>query len=116
MAKTLEQKKAERNKLNAEIRAAERAAKKKAAEQLLVAQTALGKRLSKALGVNTPEAVAMLGDLLDSDKVREWVAKKLAPESVDTSGRDSFASATESVNTDYSVEGVEGGGQHDYRD
>lgn len=73
MTKTAAELKAERAKLNAEIRAAERAEKKAAAQVLIDAKHSLGEWLADSLGATTTEEVEALQQAVDLDHAREWL-------------------------------------------
>lgn len=96
-----------------QIRDAKRTALRREREALERARRALGDRLSKSMGADTPEDVAALGDLLDTDQIRRYVATPR----VATGGQDSThgGDAASTVGeTDY-VGGstVAGGGDSD---
>lgn len=61
-----------------QIRDAKRAGMKREREALARARNTLGDRLSTSMGANTPEHVAALGDLLDTEAIRDWVVARLA--------------------------------------
>ena len=71
--KTAAELKTERTKLNAQIRAAERAEKKAAAQALLDAKHSLGEWLADSLGATTTEEVEALRQAVDLDHAREWL-------------------------------------------
>ncbi|KAB1653250.1 hypothetical protein F8O01_15390 [Pseudoclavibacter chungangensis] len=71
--KTAAELKAERAKLNAQIRAAERAEKKAAARALLDAKHSLGEWLADSLGATSAEEVETLRRAVDLDHAREWL-------------------------------------------
>lgn len=60
-----------------QIRDAKRSAQRREREALERARRALGDRLSKSMGADTPEGVAALGDLLDTEQIRRHVANHL---------------------------------------
>lgn len=80
MSTKLEQMEKQRARLNAEIRATKRAEAKRRREVVLASRQALGVWLADAVGADTPEAVARLRDALDTDQVREYIAKRLGVE------------------------------------
>ena len=63
--------------LQKQIKAAKRAAARRDREALTRARHDLGDRLARSLGGDTPEAIAALGDLLDTDQVRRYVKERL---------------------------------------
>jgi hypothetical protein len=99
-----------------QIRDAKRTALKRDREALERARRALGDRLSKSMDAGTPADVAALGDLLDTEQIRRYVAThRLATGSQDSAqGGDAASTVGE---TDYvggsTVAG--GGGSHDQR-
>lgn len=99
-----------------QIRDAKRSALKREREALERARRALGDRLSKSMGADTPEDVVALGDLLDTEQIRRWAATHLgaAPRHDSTPGGDtgSPAGVTDNVG-DPTV--AEGGDRDDYR-
>lgn len=83
-----------------QIRDAKRSAMKREREALSRARRALGDRLSASMGATTPEGVAVLGDLLDTESIRGYVATRLtAPERRETALADDSLSA--SIVADY---------------
>lgn len=60
-----------------QIRDAKRSALKREREALERTRRALGDRLSKSMGAHTPDDVAALGDLLDTEQIRRYVAAHL---------------------------------------
>ncbi|MFF1633455.1 hypothetical protein [Leifsonia sp. NPDC058248] len=99
-----------------QIRDAKRSALRREREALERARRSLGDRLSKSMGADTPEDVAALGDLLDTEQIRRYAATHLA----DAQGHDSahggdsgsLSSVTDHVG-DPTV--AEGGDSDDYR-
>ena len=73
-SKTAAELKAERDALNKQIRAAERAEKKAAERALLDAQHTLGVWLAESLKATTPEAVEAIREAVDLDHVRVRLA------------------------------------------
>ncbi|WP_334137722.1 hypothetical protein [Corynebacterium variabile] len=72
--KTAAELKAERAKLNAQIRAAERAEKKAAAQAFTNAKHSLGEWLADSLGATSAEEVETLRRAVDLDHARERLA------------------------------------------
>ena len=67
----------QRRALAKQIRDAKRAALKREREALSRARHALGDRLAMSMGADTPQALAALGDLLDTEQVRRYVRDSL---------------------------------------
>ncbi len=84
MSTKLEQMEKQRARLNAEIRATKRAEAKRHREAVLASRQALGVWLADAVSADTPEAVARLREALDTDQVREYIAKRLGVETSTT--------------------------------
>lgn len=99
-----------------QIRDAKRAAIKREREALARARRALGDRLSTSMGANTPEDVAALGDLLDTETIRHRVAAHLASTQRHESAHAGDAAAPYVVTDHVSdAAAVRGGDRDDYR-
>jgi hypothetical protein len=90
-----------------QIRDAKRAAAKREREALSRARRALGDRLSASMGATSPEAVAALGDLLDTESIRGYVATRLtAPERPERRERRETSLADDSVSASVAADYV----------
>ncbi len=78
--RTVEEIRAEQRRLAAELKAAKRAAAKAAKEALVSAHQRLGQIVSETVGVDTPEAVEALQQVLLTDQVSRWLRDRLRPE------------------------------------
>lgn len=109
--KTAAELRAERAKLNNQIRAAERAEREAAKAALRDAQHALGEWLAESLGATTPEAVEALREVVDLDHVRD----RLAGDDVSGAGdSEAFSSGDGGVPFSTPPESADGTGDADF--
>lgn len=110
-SKTAAELKAERDALNKQIRAAERAEKKAAERALLDAQHALGEWLAESLAAATPEAVERLREAVDLDHVRDRLA---GDDVTETGDSEAFSSGDGGVPFSTPPESADGTGDADF--
>ena len=96
MTTNIEKLREQRNELNRQLRAAERAEKQAAAQALLAAKHGLGVWLADGLGRDTPESIEELKASLDLDSLRALVPT--APVTADSD--DERAEQAEDVSTE----------------
>ena len=109
--KTAAELRAERDALNKQIRAAERAEKKAAERALLDAQHALGEWLAESLAATTPEAVEALREVVDLDHVRVRLA---GPGVTETGDSEAFSSGDGGAPISTPPESADGTGDADF--
>lgn len=93
LEKLIEQQRA----LKKQIRDAKRAAVQREREALARARTELGNRLAESMDANTAAAVRAIGDLLDIEQIRRYVADRLAAATSSSSAHSADASTTTHV-------------------